>query len=253
MRYEEYAPSPDLKRWITCHWVFAVPPDVGPLQHVAPPDGTVTFAYVRRIRTVILIGPALDAMKRRVYPADEVWGVRFEPGVSGALLGLDIPKIRGVVTPLDFLLPGLAARLNDRLCKARSAEEAAGVFEDVVHGLNPAELDSAIVGAARALVESTGSTPIAKLATDAHLSERQFRRRFHAAIGLLPKEFARVRRARAALVQMLSDPHERLTGVAAGVGYADQSHLTREFVTVFGGPPTSVAERLRRIHHQNAW
>ncbi|MEO8371019.1 MAG: AraC family transcriptional regulator [Candidatus Solibacter sp.] len=253
MRYEEYAPAPDLKRWITCHWVFAVPPDVGPLQHVAPPDGTVTFAYVRRIRTVILVGPALDALKRKVFPADEFWGVRFEPGVSGPLFGMDIPKIRGVVTPLKFLLPGLAAGLNDGLGKARSAEEAAGVFEDAVQGLNPSEPDLAIVRAARSLVESSGSTPIAKLAADAQLSERQFRRRFHAAIGLLPKEFARVRRARAALVQMLSDPHERLTEVAAGGGYADQSHLTREFVTVFGGPPVSVAERLKRIRHINAW
>jgi AraC-like DNA-binding protein len=253
VRYEEYAPAPALKRWITCHWVFAVPPNVGPLQHVAPPDGTVTFAYVRRIRTVILVGPAVDAMKRKVFPADEFWGVRFEPGVSGPLLGLDIPKIRGMVTPLDRLLPDLAAQLNGSLGEVRSPEEAAGVFEDVVHGLKSAEPDAAIVRAARSLVESCGSTPIAKLAAEAYLSERQFRRRFQTAIGLLPKEFARVRRARAAVVQMLSEPDARLTAVAAGFGYADQSHLTREFVTVFGGPPTSVAERLKRIHHRNVW
>jgi hypothetical protein len=56
-----------------------------------------------------------------------------------------------------------------------------------------------------------------------------------------------VRVRRAAVVQTVSEPDERLTAVATGLEYADQSHPTREVVTVVGGPPTSVADRLKEF------
>jgi AraC-like DNA-binding protein len=39
--------------------------------------------------------------------------------------------------------------------------------------------------------------------------------------------------------------------VAASSGFADQSHLAREFRDVFGWPPGLVHEYLRRIEHRN--
>lgn len=253
MRYEEYAPSPDLKQWLTCHWVFAVPPDALPVRHVAPPQGTFSLVFSLRLRAVILVGPAVDAFSRELLPGDEFLGVRLEPGVTLPLLGLDARRFRSVVTPLALCLPTLAARLNGPLAAAPSPDAARAIFESAIRALTPQPPDLPILQAARSLIDSGGTVPIRQLASQAGLSERQFRRRFQTAVALSPKEFARVRRVLSAVVQMLSEPEDGLAAVAADSGYADQSHLTREIVTVFGGPPTSVAARLRKIDHRNVW
>lgn len=242
VRYEEYAPSPDLKQWLTCHWVFAV-----------PPHGTVSLVYTARLRAVILVGPSLDAFTTEVLPGDEFLGVRLEPGVTGPLLGLHAPDLRSVVTPLALCLPALAARLDGPLASSCSPEETRAIFESAIRALTPQPPDLPIIQAARALIGSGGTLPVRSLASAADLSERQFRRRFQTATGLSPKEFARVRRVLAAVVQMLAEPEDGLAPVAADSGDADQSHLTREVVTVFGGPPTSVTARLRKIDHRNVW
>ncbi len=136
---------------------------------------------------------------------------------------------------------------------APSPEADRAIFESAIRALTPHPPDLPIIQAARSLIHSGGTLPVRSLASAADLSERQFRRRFQTATGLSPKEFARVRRVLAAVVQMLAEPEDGLASVAADSGYADQSHLTREVVTVFGGPPTSVTARLRKIDHRNVW
>lgn len=81
------------------------------------------------------------------------------------------------------------------------------------------------------------------------LSVRQLERRFRAAAGLTPKQFARVRRVRAAAVTLVKDEGKGWAARAAEMGFADQPHLAREFVALTGCPPAAFAEDVAEIEH----
>jgi AraC-like DNA-binding protein len=68
-------------------------------------------------------------------------------------------------------------------------------------------------------------------------------------VGLTPKPFARIRRFREGLSELLSPNPRTWSRVAAELGYADHSHLVREFVQLAGRPPAQVARGVRAITH----
>jgi AraC-like DNA-binding protein len=81
-----------------------------------------------------------------------------------------------------------------------------------------------------------GDVPIAEVAGEIGWSGRYLTDRFRAEVGLRPKEAARVGRfdrARRAI-----RPSARLADIAAGHGFADQSHLVREFQAFAGCAPS---------------
>src|SRR5262249_30970239 len=99
-----------------------------------------------------------------------------------------------------------------------------------------------------------GVDDVASLRTSLYISERQFRRRVESSIGLAPKTLHRVLRFQGflALAQFAvsrgGEPAgDGLGGIAAGAGYADQSHLTRECVRLTGSPPKAF---LHQMTHQ---
>ncbi len=71
------------------------------------------------------------------------------------------------------------------------------------------------------------------------LSERQLRRRFHAAAGYGPKTLQRVLRFR----RFLAGPRGDLARAALEAGYADQPHLTREVARLAGTSPSRLIQR----------
>ena len=80
------------------------------------------------------------------------------------------------------------------------------------------------------------------VAAEVGLSERQFRRRFHAAAGYGPKTLHRVLRFQRFVRQLdASAGTPDLAAVAAEAGYADQAHLTRECNALAGMTPTALA------------
>jgi methylphosphotriester-DNA--protein-cysteine methyltransferase len=108
--------------------------------------------------------------------------------------------------------------------------------------------DTAVRRAVRAIVESRGERPIAAVAADVGLGARQLQRRFGRAVGLGPKEYARVRRARSALAALLRGDGS-WAALAAEMGFADQPHLIRELGDLTGFTPVALRERLAIIDH----
>ncbi|MDX6415631.1 MAG: hypothetical protein QOG28_251, partial [Trebonia sp.] len=105
--------------------------------------------------------------------------------------------------------------------------------------------DPAISAAASLLRDPAARTE--DVAGRVGLSERQFRRRSHAAIGYGPKTLQRILRFQR-FVQLLDAAAEPpdLASLAALTGYADQPHLTRECAALSGRTPTALA-RTRRL------
>jgi AraC-like DNA-binding protein len=74
------------------------------------------------------------------------------------------------------------------------------------------------------------------------MSERHLARRFVERVGVSPRTFGRVRRLQRAALEMQRGL--RPADVAALVGYADQSHFTREARSLAGATPGELAHEL---------
>lgn len=83
--------------------------------------------------------------------------------------------------------------------------------------------------------------PVAAVAAGVGLTPRHLGTLFRREVGLAPKAVARLMRFEAATARIARSVVERgsvdLAGVAATTGFADQAHLSAEFVSFTGLPP----------------
>jgi len=155
-------------------------------------------------------------------------GARFGPGAGGAALGLPLSELLDQRVGLEELRPELAQRLPADLDPREAARRVAEI------ALAAAPADAAVAEAARRLQDPRAR--VESLADELGLSERQLRRRCHAAAGYGPKTLQRVLRFR----RFLALADRDLARAALDAGYADQAHLTRECTRLAGKPPTAL-------------
>jgi AraC-like DNA-binding protein len=89
---------------------------------------------------------------------------------------------------------------------------------------------------------AAAGTPVAAMAERAGLSARQLHRRCLPLFGYGPRRLARVLRLGRALEAARKGTP--LAQVAAGCGYADQAHLSREMRALAGATPAGLLQEL---------
>ncbi len=256
LTYWETAPSAILQAFVDCFWAFLVDADEpSVIHHVVPPDGTVSLVYIRgqsppRER-VALVGPRVEALHRSTAPGDVYLGARLRPGAAEPFLGIAPSHLRDRVEDAMERLPDLAVRLLRDLAEATTPAAAGRAFECALAPFadRGSSVDPVVREAADRLRQSHGTARVAAIAAAVGLGSRQLRRRFQAATGLAPKEFARAQRVRQVCIAAVEPGATPWIDVAADSGFADQAHLAREMRRLMGMPPSAVAKRLRRIRH----
>jgi AraC-like DNA-binding protein len=237
--YAEWAPPALLRGAVACLWA-RVAPDDGDRTALVLPDACCDLIWEQDAGGYVAgpdTGPAAPVITARVVMV----GVRFRPAAGGRALRLPLSEIRDRRVGLADLLPAAARRLPASLSPAEAATRALGVAGALVTDATP---DPAMARAADLLRDPAARTEV--IAAEVGLSERQLRRRCHAAAGYGPKTLQRVLRFQR-FVRMLDaavHPPE-LALAAARAGYADQAHLTRECSTLSGLTPAALA-RVRR-------
>jgi len=223
MAYRELPPPPDLAPLVRCLWVRRA--DAGPA--LVLPDGCVDIV-VRDGRATVA-GPDTGPVPVTLPPGALVLGARFRPGAAAAALGVPADAVRDARVALEDLW-GARGRAFGELAAGGPAALVAALRAV----LGEARADPLVLAAVRSL-SLDPATPVPRLALAVDLAERQLRRRFAAAVGYGPKTFARVMRFRRALE--LLDVGDPPAAAAAGAGYADQAHLTREAQALAGRTP----------------
>ena len=186
------------------------------------------------------------------------------PLAARRLFGASTAELdRPGTTGLDLLGPQAEA-LRQRLVETPTWPERFAVLDAYLRVL----LDRAPASAAvrpeldeawRWLRRTGGRGRLDALAQHVALSPRHLTTLFQRELGLPPKRVARLvrfdRAARALTRSVASGQDVRLAGLAAACGYADQSHLHREFREHLGTSPTGwLAEEHRNIQaggHRN--
>ena len=243
--YEEFSPHPDLRNHISCYWKFTArsATQAGNGLHTILPDGTVSLCWLPS-RKAVLIGPRMRALQVPVVAGATYSGIRFVPGAAGSILGVDVPTLRDKVQPWD----------NDSFAETMRGSSL-DTFDQYFLGLVSKagrKPDSIVALLAAEIVRSKGSLQIKPLLGQVDLSYRQALRRFYAATGLTPKEFARLRRLREACSEALRRAEPGWVDLSGAAGFADQAHMAREFRDIYGWPPALVHHYLRQIEHVDA-
>ena len=257
MFYREAAPADILKPFILSFWELLVPEgEPSPISHEVFPDGCVSVFYFRSqsrgVDRLAITGIRVESIAKSVSAGDIFWGMRIAPAACRDVLRQDPRQLVGRAVADIAEFPHLTDRLLERLSAASNFDEAVEVFESVIKSLSGSlSLDSKVGEAVSLIDQYSGEVRIDDLARQLGLSPRQLQRRFKVCTGLSPKQFARVRRFRATAVIVAETKNINWADRAAEMGFADQSHLSHEFVSVTKRSPKSFAEKFSEIEHGN--
>ena len=230
--YRELPPPPHLAASVACLWVRHPAADG---THLVVPDGCIDLVSSRR--GVFVAGPDTGPMPTTLHAGDTVLGVRFAPGAAAPVLGWPADELRDRRIPLDDL-PGVKsflAALELGVAK-KDLTPSVGVVAGLLRDAPPPD---PIVRAAVSALER--GRRVRDLPVELHLSERQLRRRFHAAVGYGPKVLARVLRLQRMLA-LAPGARGNLARLAAEAGYADHAHMASETAALTGLAPGALLD-----------
>ena len=236
--YREWAPPAPLRHAVACLWVRQVPDgDPGPI--VVVPDACSDLIWQTN-RGAFVAGPDTGAVTSTSSPGTVLVGVRFRPGAGGPALRTPLHELRDRRVELGDLLPGLGRTLDDSLSPDGALSR---LVEAAAHLVDAGPPDPMVQDVARRLADPRAQ--VRALARDVAVSERHLRRRCHDTVGYGPKTLQRVLRFRRFLAAAASPDASDLARMAAGAGYADQAHLTRECRDLAGETPAELARSAR--------
>ena len=244
------SPAPDLAPWIARLYATIVDaPDGHVLRSGLFNDVSVIRIQLRgewtavtadgprsMARAALVFGPHSRVMPVTVTGSFVSIGVQLRPGAGHALKGLHAGDL------VDRLAPAEAAIAV--LSETTSPEEALDVLEAMIRRIieeSGAARPDPVSARFETLSFTDPSASIAEFAAGNDISARQLERTIRRDFGLPPKQL--LRRARAL------DMASHLRGVADEaeadeliLRYYDQSHLTREFTSLFGMSPRQFVE-----------
>lgn len=248
-------PSPALRPFVDRLWYFEadLPPGrervlpIGAMQLLVNLDADeirwysgTAFDVVHRIGGSILVGPfdrpvVIDTLEQR-----RIAGAAFTPMGAAVFLSCPATDVRSLHVPLDDLW-GLDGRLlREQLLGHVSPTAMLSCLDAwlLARGCGRLAIDPAVTYAVGVLDRGAR---VGAVVDRLGLTPKRFIARFEAQVGLTPKRFARIRRFQHAL--RLVDGAASWADLAADAGYADQSHLIRDFSEFAGVSPSAYQPR----------
>ena len=250
--YTELAPSPSLAPWVECYWSIRAT-DAPAFPNRVVPDGCSDLIIgVANDPTPMVVGTMRTAI---VIPASgriDLFGIRFHPGAALPLLGTPLQELTDRRVALEeiwgpqasaFVAVGETTALAERVARAERL-----LARHLAAWADHRRADEAMVREAISLLRrARGGVGVAQVAAALGVGERRLERAFGRSVGLSPKALDKVLRFRRVLRALDLRRHggdPAWAAIAAGAGYADQSHFIRDFKSLAGLTPSRyLAER----------
>jgi AraC-like DNA-binding protein len=235
---------------------------VTPRDHRGLPSACLTFIVTldtpvvigegggERGLDVVVAGLSTEVEMVRMGPRQTGLQAAVHPLAARRLFGLPAAELARLSLEGEDVLGRTAPRLRERLAEADDWDERFAIFGQemkIAQGADAPPPGSVrgprteVVEAWRLLTVSRGRLRIGELAERVFLSRRRLSTLFAAEFGITPKEAARTMRFSHAVARIANGARLGsldLAVVAAACGYADQSHLDREFRAFTGTSPS---------------
>jgi len=172
--------------------------------------------------------------------ADHV-AVRFRPGGAHAFFDMPMDELAGRVVDLDALLGRSVHALRDRLLETPSDDARCVAIEAWL--LSRRVSVHPYFATVRVALDLLRAGPLGVSVAEAcerlGLSNRHLVKQFRTTVGLPPKSMARIERLQGVIRACRGEHEVDWSRLAASFGYADQSHLIREFRRLSGTTPAA--------------
>jgi AraC-like DNA-binding protein len=176
-----------------------------------------------------------------IEPAGRAGFVAVRFLARGAYLFFHRPlsEVAAGVVDLEDLWSDRAREWTERIALAPDLPARIRLLEGALLGLlaGNGRTDPAVDRALQLIGGSGGQIRVARLAAEIGVSERHLTRQFQRAVGLSPKEFARISRFLRALELLDRGGPGSLADVALACGFFDQAHFNHEFRELAGMSP----------------
>jgi AraC-like DNA-binding protein len=250
--YQEWPPGPALNGVILAYWRVVGDGSSVPSPMILPD------AYVEVVLNlgapVTLVGPAFTGIQpaRSIvglletaieiqYGAEvHTFGIRLHAARAAGFLGVPARTLANTLGPLAHCSETLDQRLLHLVDAHPSLETVDGrsaLDACLIEHLRQARpSDELVQQAVDRMLGADVPVTVAGLAREFGVSPRHLQRRFLSATGMSPKRLERVARFARVWQQATFGPPLTWADLAVANGYADQSHLVREF-RAFGAKP----------------
>ncbi len=257
MDYIEHAVPHDLHRHVQCLWVLRDDAPDGEIQ-VIYPDGCCELlaelgvplrfhgedGQVRADQPFCFAAQQRGPIRLQAAGPVHCIGVRLKPAGSALVAGARLPGLRDHAPDLHTLDAAFAMQFREAAqasAALQSPEPLWQLMRARCAGFVP---DALVEQAVQRLDAVEGNLRIGALARQLGVALRTLQARFLAAVGMTPKEYARVRRLQA-LLHTLDAEDADIADAAARHGYSDQAHATHDLVNWTGSTPARLVRALR--------
>jgi AraC-like DNA-binding protein len=253
MKYYTIPPPVDLADAIQFFWVLeGTPSEQSPFLHRALADcGPELIFYYKGCFDIIAEGLKPEkTFDSGIYGQSQCYkklGTSKDFGIFGAylypytlteLFSASAAELTNQSLSLKVLCNNEGALLEEMVMSATDTVQRIKLVSNFIRGKlkNKAHHYSSILQSIRQIIHVNRPVSIAQLASDCHLSGKQFERKFRDFSGLSPKAFVRLARF-TSVIKNYPKKSTSLTSIALACGYYDQSHFIHDFRGYSGYSP----------------
>lgn len=192
---------------------------------------------------VQLAGPTTRATHRDLRGRGWAVGAVLRPAGAAALTA-EPAALRDADLMIDApaLVDEVSAAMAGDDRHARAAEVVSRWLAQQKGAVTDADVQANAMS--QLLMTDSGIRTAEQAAARLAVSLRTLQRMAHRYVGMPPLAMIRRRRLQEAAQRLRDDPAADLSALAADLGYADHAHLTTDFRSVLGMPPSSYRERI---------
>lgn len=202
---------------------------------------------LERLPSPFIVGLLGHAIHFYAQDKLQIIGIKCFPWAVYDLLNL--PSVKGGIYLFEHAIAGLQLNLKE-LVDQGEVDAALNLLcnwliDSRSQLVSPAELSKA----GMAMLKANGNLPVTSLAEAAHATVRTLERKFKASSGHTLKDVSGLMRFENARDRLYKAPDTAIAGLAHELGYADQSHLNRDFKRYAGITAAVFAKQIKARKH----
>jgi AraC-like DNA-binding protein len=257
MQHQELEPPAELRHAIRGFWYLERDFDEEGSGFEVLPDGHAEIIFhfgsgcsiMRDGKQQVLPSPFMVGLlgqpvhfyaKNRLY----IIGIKCFPWAVFDLL--DLPSVKGAIQAIEHPVAQLQDKLNALVIAGQVSNALTCVKDWFMQAHLAMAPNSMLFKAGAAMRRANGNLPVSEVASAAHATVRTLERNFKQSSGHTVKDVAGLMRFEQARDRLWCYPDTGIAGLAHELGYADQSHLNREFKRYSGTTAAAFARAIKQ-------
>jgi AraC-like DNA-binding protein len=256
MKYQVYTPSAGLQPFIKCFWSLDDEEQQETVKQKVLPDGCMEMIFHYGDLYLQFFEDGSNIIQPRSFVFGQITkyieiaptgisgiiAARFLPDGISPFLNTPLTSLENKAVPVKDLFREEGVNLEVQVLNANDNEERIKLIETFLLSklTERRTIDSITKSCVDIIFQSQGKIGSTELADKMNISRRNMERKFTSAIGMSPKQLARVARLQATLKMLEQKDSTTLTEIAYENGYFDQAHFIKDFREFTGMSPKSV-------------